>query len=88
MTNDQSYDRLIKMGEQDFRVYNTGNPGLDRIVDTENMSLESISESLSIDLLEKPFIILIQHVISSETDMSSMQMEETMTNHKIILLLL
>ena len=42
------------------------------------MSLEAISESLSIDLIEKPFIILIQHVISSETDMSSMQMEETM----------
>ena len=78
VTNDESYDRLIKMGEQDFRVYNTGNPGLDRIVDTENMSLEAISESLSIDLIEKPFIILIQHVISSETDMSSMQMEETM----------
>ena len=58
------------MGEQDFRVYNTGT-GLDRIVDTENMSLEAISESLSIDLIEKPFIILIQHVISSETDMSS-----------------
>ena len=79
VSNEESYNRLIKMGEQPFRVFNTGNPGLDRIINTPHLSLEQISENINFNLKdEEPFIILIQHVISTESQFAEEQIMETM----------
>ena len=46
VSNHESYERLIKMGEQKFRVFNVGNPGLDRIRTLPELSLKDISKNL------------------------------------------
>lgn len=79
VTNQESYERVISMGEQPFRVFNTGNPGLDRLVKVKELSYEQLSERLGFELKKgEPFILLIQHVISTEVEQAYFQMKETL----------
>ncbi|CAI8998566.1 UDP-N-acetyl-D-glucosamine 2-epimerase, UDP-hydrolysing [Brevibacillus sp. IT-7CA2] len=79
VTNQDSADRLLKMGEQSFRVYNTGNPGLDRIREVPLLSREELSERLGFKIEDQePLILLIQHVISTEIDEAYFQMKQTL----------
>lgn len=79
VTNQESYHRLIKMGEQPFRVKNVGNPGLDRLLAVPEISSAELSEKLGFEILEgEPIILLIQHVISTEIDESYFQMQQTL----------
>lgn len=78
-TNEESSARLIKMGEQPFRVINTGNPGLDRIRLTAKLNREELSSRLGFEIKNgEPLILLIQHVISTEIDQAYFQMNTTM----------
>lgn len=78
-TNEESAQRLIKMGEQPFRVFNVGTPGIDRLMSTPVISREELGNCLGIDLAnEKPYIVVLQHVISSETDEAYAQMAQTL----------
>ena len=79
VTNIESENRLVKLGEQPFRIYNVGNPGLDRLLAVEFMSKKEISESLGFNLIEsEPILMVIQHVLSSEIDHAYSQMTETL----------
>jgi len=77
-TNENSKERLLKSGEQNFRVKNVGHPGLDRLRAAKEMSTEELAAELRINQDIQRFILVIQHVISSEIDQATMQMEETM----------
>ncbi|EJL22892.1 UDP-N-acetylglucosamine 2-epimerase [Brevibacillus sp. BC25] len=79
VTNQDSADRLLKMGEQSFRVFNTGNPGLDRIREVPLLSREELSKRLGFKIEDQePLILLIQHVISTEIDEAYFQMKQTL----------
>lgn len=79
VTNQESYERVIKLGEQTFRVFNTGNPGLDRIFKVPEISIDQLSERLGFKIEDgEPFILLIQHVISTETEQAYFQMKKTL----------
>ena len=68
-TNYESAERIIKLGEQAFRVFNTGNPGLDRLIDVPKIGMPELSSRIGMSLeKDEPFVIMIQHVISSEID--------------------
>ena len=43
VTNEES-EKVLKLGEQSFRIFNVGNPGLDRFVNVPSMPLEEISK--------------------------------------------
>ena len=78
-TNEESKQRLLKLGEQDFRVINVGNPGLDRLVHTRQLSVKELSQRLDVKLSSgEPYLILIQHIISSEIDQAYEQMVITL----------
>jgi len=71
-----SVDRLISMGEQEFRVFNVGAPQLDNI---ENYNFKSESTEIDgqeIDL-SKPYILMVQHPVMAEIDNASEQIKET-----------
>lgn len=71
-----SVDRLISMGEQEFRVFNVGAPQLDNI---ENYNFKSESTEIDgqeIDL-SKPYILMVQHPVMAEIDDASEQIKET-----------
>ena len=79
VTNQESFDRVIQLGEQPFRVYNTGNPGLDRLIQVSNLSAVELSARLGFEIAEgEPFILVIQHVISTEIEQAYNQMKATL----------
>lgn len=54
-------ETLIKLGEDDWRIYQAGNPALDRIVNCEILEFSSIASLFNIDLNPKNYCLLIQH---------------------------
>ncbi|ARU63787.1 UDP-N-acetylglucosamine 2-epimerase (hydrolyzing) [Tumebacillus avium] len=78
-TNEESAERIRRLGEQDFRVHNTGNPGLDRILQVPELTDAELSERLGFEIQAgEPLILVIQHVISTEIDEAYFQMKQTM----------
>jgi GDP/UDP-N,N'-diacetylbacillosamine 2-epimerase (hydrolysing) len=79
VTNEESAERIIRLGEQSFRIFNVGNPGLDRFIETPVISLEELSSKLGFSLSHgEPLVVLIQHAISSEIDEAYSQMITTL----------
>jgi len=78
-TNSESYERILRLGEQPFRVFNFGNPGLDRLIATPNLSCKEISKKTGFEIRDgEPFILLIQHAISTEIAHAYEQMKTTL----------
>ncbi len=78
-TNEESAERILKLGEQPFRVFNTGNPGIDRFVEVPRISLSDVSNQIGVNLVDdEPYIILLQHVISSELEFAYDQIKESL----------
>ena len=79
VTNQESFDRIIRLGEQPFRVFNTGSPGLDRLLDVPELTATELSERLNFEIKDgEPFILLIQHIISTEIEEAYAQMKITL----------
>jgi GDP/UDP-N,N'-diacetylbacillosamine 2-epimerase (hydrolysing) len=78
-TNQESADRIMRLGEQLFRVHNVGNPGLDRLLTVPELSPEELSQNLGFHLDDdEPLLVVIQHVISTEIDDAYRQMRQTL----------
>lgn len=71
-------DRLIRMGEHEFRSFNVGNPALDRIGEIPELSRQELSNKIGFDITKGPFLVLIKHPLSSEWVKARSQMEATM----------
>jgi GDP/UDP-N,N'-diacetylbacillosamine 2-epimerase (hydrolysing) len=79
--NEDHKKRLIMMGEEPWRVYNTGNPALDRFKEIERMEKKEILKYFQFNYeedIEKPLILVIQHVISGEVADGVRQIESTL----------
>ena len=68
-------ERLIKMGEEPWRVYNVGALGLDSLLSTRPIPKERVEEILGIDF-NKPVAIVIFHPVIHEYTTIGAQMEE------------
>jgi len=66
---------LLKIGEDVFRVFNSGNPALDNIKNTPAVSIEELKKYLDFDISEGNYLVFIKHPLSSEKEDSSKQME-------------
>jgi GDP/UDP-N,N'-diacetylbacillosamine 2-epimerase (hydrolysing) len=79
VTNQDSAERVLKLGEQPFRVRNVGNPGLDRLLSEPELSAEELSRRLGFRIdADRPLIMLIQHALSSAIEDAYSQMRETL----------
>jgi GDP/UDP-N,N'-diacetylbacillosamine 2-epimerase (hydrolysing) len=79
VTNPESKERILRLGEQPFRVFDVGNPGLDRLRETPVLTLSQVGERLNIDLSDDaPFLLMIQHPISTEIENAYEQMRITL----------
>ena len=64
------------MGEQPFRVFDVGNPGLDRLLEVPVIDTSELSRRLGFAIADgEPLVMLIQHVISTEIDQAYEQMK-------------
>lgn len=62
-TNQEAADRVIKMGEEEYRVKNVGFPGIDSVASGNFMNENQVVEDLKLDL-SKPVILFTQHSIT------------------------
>jgi GDP/UDP-N,N'-diacetylbacillosamine 2-epimerase (hydrolysing) len=76
VTNPESRERILRLGEQSFRVFDVGNPGLDRLLEVPVIDVSELSKRLGFSIKDgEPLIMLIQHVISTEIDQAYVQMK-------------
>jgi UDP-N-acetylglucosamine 2-epimerase (non-hydrolysing)/GDP/UDP-N,N'-diacetylbacillosamine 2-epimerase (hydrolysing) len=73
----KSGERIIRMGEDAWRVHVVGAPGLDSILKEELASPKVLSSRYRIDL-KKPFILAVQHPVTTEVEDAKNQIKETL----------
>lgn len=73
-SNEDAKKRLLKLGEENFRVYNVGAPQLDELVNAEYTKLKEIEQKLCIDL-EKGYILAVMHPLTEEYSQARRQAE-------------
>jgi GDP/UDP-N,N'-diacetylbacillosamine 2-epimerase (hydrolysing) len=71
--NKDAYDRLIKLGEEDFRVHNVGAPQIDELVKARITPLEILEEKYSVSL--ENYFLFVQHPITEEFEQAKEQIE-------------
>ncbi len=76
-----SKKRVIQMGEENWRVYNTGSPSIDYIKDTQFFTKEKLIQMLQLEdkiLPEDDIILCIQHPTIFESEKSGVFFKETL----------
>lgn len=61
-------ENLLRLGEDDWRIFVVGNPALDRFIQTPHLSRQDLGKALEFDIIEDPYFVLIQHSIITEVE--------------------
>lgn len=73
----KSAERIIKMGEEVWRVFVVGAPALDSILSEKLLTPAEISKKYGLDL-SKPVLLVLQHSVVTEADGAQNQIRETL----------
>lgn len=73
----KSARRIIKMGEESWRVHVVGAPGLDGILSEKVPSRREVARKYDLNL-SKPVLLVLQHSVVAEADHAAKQMRETL----------
>ena len=76
--SEQSAANLRRIGEENFRVFNAGNPSLDNIRSTPPVPIEKLSKAVDFDISKGNYIVLIKHPLSSQKQRTYSQMQTTL----------
>ena len=77
-SNEPSRERLIRAGEQEWRVHNVGSSGLDRIRRTPTLTSKELAAELDVEQIEPEYFVVLQHPLSSEAAKAGEQMMLTL----------
>ena len=69
-------DRLVRLGENPDDIYVVGCPSIDVLVNTPKMDKAILEKKYDLDF-SKPFVIMIQHPVTTEAKSSLDQIKET-----------
>lgn len=69
--------RIIQMGERPEHVFNVGAPGLDGIISSSLPDFECLRKEVGKEL-KRPFVLLVQHSVSTESECAEEQMIATL----------
>ncbi len=72
--NENAADRLIKLGEEQFRVFNVGAPQIDEMVQAQYTSLDQIEKKYSLNLQEG-YLLAVMHPVTEEAKEAGKQAE-------------
>lgn len=81
-STEESKIRLLKMGEEEWRILNSGCPSIDTLMQ-QDLDIANCEEDLQqgvggiIDI-HKPYILMVQHPVTSEFDEGYAQIMETL----------
>lgn len=73
-TNQQATNRILGMGEEEWRVHTVGFPAVDLISEDNFASEKELQEKLGLDL-SKPIMLFTQHSVTTEYDKAIEQLE-------------
>ncbi len=73
-TNEEAKNRILKLGEEPWRVHNVGFPVIDLIKEQKYASFKEIHEKFGINK-EKPVVLFTKHSVRSEYDLVSKQIK-------------
>ncbi len=76
-SNEDAAERLKKMGEQEFRIFLTGAPQLDELINGYYAPPEEIARTFRLNLQE-PIILVAQHPVTEEYEDTDHQIAETL----------
>jgi GDP/UDP-N,N'-diacetylbacillosamine 2-epimerase (hydrolysing) len=75
--NEDAAKRLLRSGEQDFRIFTTGAPQLDELLAEDGATPEELEQRFHLDLA-KPLILLLQHPVTEQAPQAADQMATTL----------
>jgi GDP/UDP-N,N'-diacetylbacillosamine 2-epimerase (hydrolysing) len=78
-THEGARARLVRAGEEEWRVHNVGHSGLDRIRTTPQLTRDELASDLGVEKLDDRYLVIIQHPLSSEMADAGAQMQETLS---------
>jgi len=73
----KSAERIIKMGEDKWRIHVVGSPALDTILSEPLLPSEALIEKFKLDL-SQPLILVVQHPVTTQVEQAPEQMRETL----------
>jgi len=76
-TNNQATKRLVKLGENPKYIFTVGNPSLDSIKNVPKISKSDLENEFKIDL-KKPFVIIMQHTVTTEIENAEKNIIQTL----------
>lgn len=74
---EESASRIIKMGEEPWRVHVVGAPGLDSILNEKMPEPSEVAGKYGLDL-SKPVLLVVQHSVITEAEDASNQIRQTL----------
>ncbi len=77
-TNQDSSNRILRMGEEPWRVHTVGFPAIDLINEKDYDSKEEILSKFNLDL-SKPVVLFTQHPVTTEPENTRFQIRRTLT---------
>ena len=72
-----STERIIKLGEDEWRVHQVGSPALDAILNEPLISAEQMAKRFDLDL-SQPLFLLVQHPVTTQVSEAPQQIKETL----------
>ena len=75
-SNTDAEERLIKLAEEKFRVFNTGAPQVDEMVQTPLLDSDYFLKKYNFDI-SKEFFLVVQHPVTEEYDEAENQINTT-----------
>ena len=73
----KSADRIVKMGEDEWRVHVVGSPALDIILSEPLLPPKELTEKFGLDLAQ-PLVLVVQHPVTTQVEEAPKQMRETL----------
>jgi len=73
-TNEDASNRILKLGEEPWRVHNVGFPVIDLIMDENFASETELKKRFHWDM-QKPVVIFTQHSVTTEFDLTNTQIK-------------
>lgn len=77
-SNEDAAERLIRLGEEPFRVHNVGAPQVDELVQGIVTPADQLIRSHGI-AFDRPFILVVQHPVTEEFEHAAAQIDATMS---------
>lgn len=81
-STEKSSDRLLKMGEDNWRVFRVGAPRLDSIIHSKLPDFDSINKKYGWNLVEKKYILQLFHPVVTELAEIRHQVRELISSIK------